>query len=697
MILHSLFLYCVFASGGLARAVTVYSQVPMGVTPTTSASGSTYTGAAAYDPTVLNAPALPNPLPPIQFGIQLSTSASDVPALSIQLSGAFLGFSIEMSVVDQVCELSSLLQVPFLNLMALLSERAGRVNIRVGGNTQETATLVQSLPDMKMVEKQEMAGNNPTETPALLYTPDILYLLSNISALVNTKWYLGIPLNDTSNLRLAIAEYGERILGDNLLGLQVGNEPDLYARHGHRASTYGPYDYFGEFGQVVAAMQADPNISVSNNLIAPNVATGDWTPEDVWNTGFIEAYTNSIYTLTVEHYPDDNCAAIYSGFGPPKDPQTEFPNYLTHAAGKSIVAPYLNSSAIALAAGKPFVMFETNTASCGGFPGISDSFGAALWAIDYGLQMAASNFSHALLHVGGQDVYYNDAAPPTNQSSYHQWTIGPIFYSVLAVSETLGPTNTSQVIDLYANGNNDYTPGYAIYENGALARLALLNYMTDPSGANDYNATVSLGGGVAGQPSAVPAQVYVKYLLAPSVGEKFNITWAGQTFGGQFSSDGRLQGSQHVETVPCDQTANTCTVTVPAPGFALVFMSNSALGESTPTSTMTFATTATAGRHAGSGCGPECAGDLEWARGPGLWAWEHEQGAEQRGWQGGWRVPKRRCTGCCHRGRGDHVAGICAPGVVRDAMYFLRESQCARDRSSVLGDDVLVPDNVSRV
>ena len=53
------------------------------------------------------------------------------------------------------------------------------------------------------------------------------------------------------------------------------------------------------------------------------------------------------------------------------------------------------------------MMFETNTASCGGFAGISTSFGAALWAIDYGLEMAASNFSHALLHVGGQNVYYN--------------------------------------------------------------------------------------------------------------------------------------------------------------------------------------------------------------------------------------------------------------------------------------------------
>lgn len=51
--------------------------------------------------------------------------------------------------------------------------------------------------------------------------------------------------------------------------------------------------------------------------------------------------------------------------------------------------------------------FETNTASCGGFPGISNAFGSALWALDYGLQMAYSNFSGALFHVGGQNVYYN--------------------------------------------------------------------------------------------------------------------------------------------------------------------------------------------------------------------------------------------------------------------------------------------------
>ena len=30
---------------------------------------------------------------------------------------------------------------------------------------------------------------------------------------------------------MEIVEQGQRILGDNLLGLQVGNEPDLYAQY----------------------------------------------------------------------------------------------------------------------------------------------------------------------------------------------------------------------------------------------------------------------------------------------------------------------------------------------------------------------------------------------------------------------------------------------------------------------------------
>ncbi|KZT66775.1 glycoside hydrolase family 79 protein [Daedalea quercina L-15889] len=556
---------------GTTRAVTVY-QVPLAAsTSTSSAPNAAYTGVAAYDTTILTPPPIPSPAPPLQFNVQVSNNAGNVSALSISPGGAFLGFSIEMSVADQVLGVNgSRLQVPFLNLMELVAERSGSVHIRVGGNTQESAALVQSLPDDKIIEKQAVNLNDPTQTPSLLYTPELLYLLSNISSLVDTKWYLGLPLNDTSNLRLAIAEYGEGILGDNLLGLQVGNEPDLYARHGLRQASYGPYDYFGEFAQVVQAMQADSNVKVNNNLIAPSVATGDWTPEDVWNTGFIPAFQNDLSALAVEHYPDDNCAAQYgSAFGQAQDPQSVFSNYLNHTSALSIVEPYVNSSQIANAAGKPFIMFETNSASCGGFPGVSDSFGAALWLADYALSMAAAGFSGALVHVGGQDVYYNPfTPPPTNQSSYHQWTVGPTFYSVLAIAEALGPVSTSsagtlQVVDLGANGGNAFTPSYAVYEGGSLTRAVFINFMTDPSGANDLQVSLQVEEGV-------PGTVQVKYLQAPSVSEHFNITWAGQTLGGQFASDGRLQGAESVQSVNCDTSANACMISVPAPGLALV-------------------------------------------------------------------------------------------------------------------------------
>jgi hypothetical protein len=84
-----------------------------------------------------------------------------------------------------------------------------------------------------------------------------------------------------------------------------------------------------------------------------------------------------------------------------------FPAFLTHESGREIVNPYRNSTLYAQEKGKRMLMFETNTASCGGFPGISDSFGAALWGLDYAMQMAHSNFSGALFHVGGQNVFYN--------------------------------------------------------------------------------------------------------------------------------------------------------------------------------------------------------------------------------------------------------------------------------------------------
>ena len=284
--------------------------------------------------------------------------------------------------------------------------------------------------------------------------------------------------------------------------------------------------------------------------------------------------------------------------------------FLTHDTGVNLIRQYLNATRIAQEVGKPFMMFETNTASCGGFAGISDAFVAALWGLDYGLTMAYSNFTGALFHVGGQNVYYNPfTPPPSNQTAFRQWTVGrwlifgassfvdpckgPMYYTTLAMTEVLGRSNQSQVIDLGVNGGNPSTPGYAIYENGTPMRVALFNYLDDDSGAHDLSVAISIGGGQTGQPTGTPSSVKVKYLLAEHVTVKGNFTWAGQSLGANFKSDGRLQGGLNVVNVPCDVTTNTCTITVPAPGFALVFLNDKAYTDSTPSGkTVTFATTA---------------------------------------------------------------------------------------------------------
>lgn len=81
--------------------VTIYTQVTFGAGNATSAT-STYTAPAAYDTTVLTAPPVPSPPIATQFPVQLYSGGMQ--GLSIPQSGSFVGFSVELSVSDQICK-----------------------------------------------------------------------------------------------------------------------------------------------------------------------------------------------------------------------------------------------------------------------------------------------------------------------------------------------------------------------------------------------------------------------------------------------------------------------------------------------------------------------------------------------------------------------------------------------------------------
>jgi len=102
--LSFLLLYITLIFPASTRAqITVYGQIPLA--QTLSASDPTATTLAAYNDTMLVPPPIPLPPPPNVYTLQLQRDASAVTGLSMPHVGAsFFGFSIEMSVINQVCE-----------------------------------------------------------------------------------------------------------------------------------------------------------------------------------------------------------------------------------------------------------------------------------------------------------------------------------------------------------------------------------------------------------------------------------------------------------------------------------------------------------------------------------------------------------------------------------------------------------------
>ncbi|CAE6346593.1 unnamed protein product [Rhizoctonia solani] len=567
-------------------AVTVYRVGDNGAygTTTTSAAASSFTGTAAYDPTVLTPPA-----PPMQLNrdfVVLLSQGEPVGA-SIPIPGSYLGFSIELSVANRVIgKNSSVLAVPFLNHIVNVANRAGAVRIRVGGNTQERAILrSDGFPEGEILIKTQ-EGNTTTLTPHVEFAPDLIKMLANMVGLVKTEVFLGLNFMEITNPsnQVAFAAMAEEMLGSNLHGIALGNEPDLYERPGHmkRPNPYNFDQYMNEWASVSSALATNPAYTNHQILMGPSTCCAASNPR--WNNmaladaGYLQRFANELKIVTVQRYPRNNCQI--NGV---EDPQLLFADYLSHEQLSQHAEEYAEFSRVVQAAGKPLYMFETNTAACGGFPGISDSFGAGLWAVDWALKLATTNFSSTLLHVGGQNDYYNPfTPPPTNQSAFRQWTTGSVYYTALITAELFGKSGKSRIMDLNANNGENLTPGYVVYEDGQPTRVLLINYVDDPLGGHDLIARIQIGGEGNQQPAASPPQVRVKYFEAPSVSFKGNMTWAGQTLGNHFESDGRLKGEEVIHTIQCDAATSQCAIPLKAPSLALVFLTDAALQNSSP-------------------------------------------------------------------------------------------------------------------
>jgi hypothetical protein len=161
------------------------------------------------------------------------------------------------------------------------------------------------------------------------------------------------------------AAAAKRTLGESLAAIEIGNEPDTYAHHHFRR-----HWSFRRYAAEVAAYRraiagAAPGIPLAGPGVSGSHAFARW--------GRAEARVDRPGLLTGHHYPL-SCRSART------PTVARLLSRRTRLLERQSLARFL---AVARASGRRLRLDETNTVSCGGRPGVSDTFGAALWAIRY--------------------------------------------------------------------------------------------------------------------------------------------------------------------------------------------------------------------------------------------------------------------------------------------------------------------------
>jgi hypothetical protein len=279
-------------------------------------------------------------------------------------------------------------------------------------------------------------------------------------------------------------------LGPALAGIEIGNEPDRYVRKRLRGRGWDFAAYRAEATAYRAAIAAAaPGVAIAG----PDAASG--VPGLAWLRG--AARTLHPQLLTDHYYPLSSC-----GYRPTVS-ELSSPD-LRRADGAMLA----KMQAIAEEANTPLRIDETNSVSCEGFPGVSDTFGSALWALDFTAQAldagtAGLNF-HDLLAKRG--AYSPLLATSPAALAAGALRAQPEWYALLAARELPGsePVRASVV----AGATGQAALGGALDASAFRApdgrlRVVLVDY--DPPGSRALAVRLRApraSGGASGTPAA---------------------------------------------------------------------------------------------------------------------------------------------------------------------------------------------------
>ncbi|CAL1708072.1 unnamed protein product [Somion occarium] len=411
--------------------------------------------------------------------------------------------------------------------------RGAEPAIRIGGTTQDRATY---NPTLSTAVNYTVAS--PADAPAsLTYGPSFFSLASQMKGDVTVG--LNRQLNNQA-ITLQAAQQAKQSIG-NLFAIELGNEPEFYASN-------SPVIPSGQsWNQDTDAASEKSWFSTFSGSVG-NIFQGAVYLS--WNAGGLLSRIGSdgarfLKSISRHSYPQSACGGA----------STNLPSLMSHSGIVSYTRQYQSEATAVHAVGLKYFLGETNSATCGG-GGISPTFGAALWIVDYVLQGALNGVDRLYFHQG-----------TIGNCAYCFWGTSSIFtpyYGVAFVSEFLG-TDGAKVAML-----DDGTSAIGVYvvyssSNVPLRILVLNSNYFDGSGTRSPTSVSFTG------LSTSSSTKQAKRLTAPNATSRSD-QGAAVTIGGSasFASNCARAGTQNTESVSAN--GGSMSVSLQAAEALIVFL-----------------------------------------------------------------------------------------------------------------------------
>ncbi|KNG52514.1 glycoside hydrolase family 79 protein [Stemphylium lycopersici] len=353
-----------------------------------------------------------------------------------------------------------------------------------------------------------------------------------------TKFIHGFNMGANSSAARAAtwdsAPYACKAIGSDLLYWEYGNEPDLFHASGYRPLNWTEADYVSEWLNGTNAIEeavksACPDLA-GTKFMAPSFAgveVNDYfklAPVKAWGEGLDK-------NKNIEVIASHNYMGVSTDLGITlQGTLMNHTNVIIKAERQLNVSRGIRALENAPELGTPFILGEHNSLARQGRPGLSNSFGAALWGVDWNVYIASQNISRSHMHQGTNYRYQSWQPVETNITT--RGTKPPYYGNVAVAAFMHKSTPSSQLQISHLDSSSEFSTQYAAHIDNTLTRLLLVDLHTYNTTDNNYTTPFERPMETYNfkLPSSCKDKAQVQRLMANGSDAITGITWDGYSY-----------------------------------------------------------------------------------------------------------------------------------------------------------------------